>query len=164
MFDKGGETAFSLFGLFCVNINEGPSVRRLLESASEKLIVRIKCIHWAAELCARAREQFEMHPQARKIMGDNVTFMHGHHHKEFRRRVLPLFTDKALATYVELQARFCSGPSGPHHMMFSQDNIIREHLTDWNTKMAEAKDGLELRPLVWYFASRIPGPDRAARA
>ena len=34
----------------------------------------------------------------------------------------------------------------------AQDNIIREHLTEWNHKMAEAKNGLEMRQLVWCAA------------
>jgi len=40
MFARGGSTAFSLFGLFCVKLNEAATVRKVFDSASANLTVR----------------------------------------------------------------------------------------------------------------------------
>lgn len=44
---------------------------------------------------------------AEKILGsDNIAFMHGPEHTALRKQLLPLFTTKALSTYLTIQERF----------------------------------------------------------
>lgn len=44
---------------------------------------------------------------AEKILGsDNIAFMHGPEHAALRKQLLPLFTTKALSTYLTIQERF----------------------------------------------------------
>jgi cytochrome P450 family 710 subfamily A protein len=56
-----------------------------------------------------------LHPNAVRLLGeDNIAFMQGPGHKELRKRLLPLFTKKALGVYLNIQ-----------------EKAIREHLANW---------------------------------
>lgn len=55
-----------------------------------------------------------LHPNAVRLLGeDNIAFMQGPGHKELRKRLLPLFTKKALGVYLNIQ-----------------EKAIREHLAN----------------------------------
>ncbi|KAH7352174.1 hypothetical protein KP509_19G033500 [Ceratopteris richardii] len=70
------------------------------------------------------------HPFGSKLFGDiNLIFMYGDEHKDLRRRLAPLFTIKALATYVTIQER-----------------TIRSHIERW-LMMASNGSPLTLRVL-----------------
>jgi len=59
--------------------------------------------------------QIVLHPNAVRLLGeDNIAFMQGASHKELRKRLLPLFTKKALGVYLSIQ-----------------EKTIREHLSRW---------------------------------
>lgn len=69
-----------------------------------------------------------LHPNAVTLLGEgNIAFMQGAGHKELRKRLLPLFTKKALGLYVKLQ-----------------EAAIREHFDNW----MKMKQPLTMRPLV----------------
>jgi cytochrome P450 family 710 subfamily A protein len=69
-----------------------------------------------------------LHPNAVRLLGEgNIAFMQGEKHKELRKRLLPLFTKKALGLYVRLQ-----------------EKAIREHFDKW----IKMKGPIEMRPLV----------------
>lgn len=47
-----------------------------------------------------------LHPNAVRLLGeDNIAFMQGAAHKELRKRLLPLFTKKALGVYLDIQIK-----------------------------------------------------------
>lgn len=47
-----------------------------------------------------------LHPNAVRLLGeDNIAFMQGAAHKELRKRLLPLFTKKALGVYLDIQVK-----------------------------------------------------------
>lgn len=73
----------------------------------------------------------ELHPNARMILGGkNIAFAHGPDHKNLRKSFLPLFTRRALSTYVIKQDTiirylgfrvFAEGPSAINlHFRFSE--------------------------------------------
>jgi cytochrome P450 len=62
-------------------------------------------------------EGFELigHPFGKKIFGENnMIMMRGEQHKDLRRRLLPLFSVKALGAYVEIQVSRPGGTWGGH--------------------------------------------------
>eukprot|EP01120_Amphizonella_sp_Union-15-10_P015748 TRINITY_DN8153_c0_g1_i1.p1 TRINITY_DN8153_c0_g1~~TRINITY_DN8153_c0_g1_i1.p1 ORF type:complete len:488 (-),score=68.55 TRINITY_DN8153_c0_g1_i1:37-1500(-) len=68
---------------------------------------------------------------AEKILGkNNIAFLNGPHHKELRKQLLPLFTRKAMSTYIHIQ-----------------EKLIREHLKQWS-QLSSNGQFIELRPLV----------------
>ena len=61
---------------------------------------------------------------AKKILGDNnIAFMHGPAHKDLRRKLLPLFTKKALKVYSSIQ-----------------EKVTREHIAKWLQTFSSTED------------------------
>merc|ERR1711862_644620 len=84
-----------------------------------------------------------LHPNAEILLGkDNIAFLQGEKHKELRKRLLPLFTKKALAVYLSIQ-----------------EKAIREHLQQWLEMPQPIEMRLVLRDLnVWTSQSVFVGP------
>eukprot|EP00339_Tiarina_fusa_P013765 CAMPEP_0117007806 /NCGR_PEP_ID=MMETSP0472-20121206/7555_1 /TAXON_ID=693140 ORGANISM="Tiarina fusus, Strain LIS" /NCGR_SAMPLE_ID=MMETSP0472 /ASSEMBLY_ACC=CAM_ASM_000603 /LENGTH=428 /DNA_ID=CAMNT_0004709681 /DNA_START=167 /DNA_END=1450 /DNA_ORIENTATION=+ len=84
-----------------------------------------------------------LHPNAEILLGkDNIAFLQGEKHKELRKRLLPLFTKKALSVYLAIQER-----------------AIRDHLEKWLQMPGEIEMRLVLRDLnVWTSQSVFVGP------
>ena len=74
-----------------------------------------------------------LHPNATRLLGrDNIAFINGATHKNLRIALLPLFTTKALAIYLHIQ-----------------EKAIRDHMSQWCEISSKAKDGVEMRPLIY---------------
>ncbi|CAF2868795.1 unnamed protein product [Rotaria sp. Silwood2] len=74
-----------------------------------------------------------LHPNAVRLLGnDNIAFMNGSTHKTLRMTLLPLFTTKALSIYLHIQ-----------------EEAIREHMKKWCQISQNAKDGIEMRSLIY---------------
>eukprot|EP01135_Chromosphaera_perkinsii_P007764 Nk52_evm1s977 gene=Nk52_evmTU1s977 len=64
---------------------------------------------------------------AKRILGENnIAFMHGPAHKDLRRKLLPLFTKKALRVYVDIQ-----------------EKVTREFIGDWLAKHKEESEKMK---------------------
>eukprot|EP00897_Mesotaenium_endlicherianum_P007114 jgi/Mesen1/6430/ME000329S05584 len=76
--------------------------------------------------------RFVGHPLGKKLFGEhNMIFMTGDEHKELRRRLSPMFTLKALGTYIDIQER-----------------TIRDHLDRWSTEAQATKEPFIMRHLL----------------
>jgi len=78
-----------------------------------------------------ASRNFELHLSwgARAILSDNcIAFLHGNAHKELKKQLFPLFTPKAISTYIPVQER-----------------CIRTFINKW---LDECKGLTEFRPLA----------------
>lgn len=96
------------------------------------LIADSECSRRVFERCS-ADMPLILHPNATRLLGkDNIAFMNGPTHKTLRIALLPLFTNKALSTYLHIQ-----------------EKAIRSHLQRWCQLTATAATGTELRPLIY---------------
>lgn len=74
-----------------------------------------------------------LHPNAYRLLGhDNIAFMNGQIHKSLRIALLPLFTTKALSTYLHIQ-----------------EKAIRDHMKKWTEISDTSKNGIEMRSLIY---------------
>ena len=104
----------SIIGRFFVLIADSESSRKVFERCSADM-------------------PLVLHPNANRLLGrDNIAFINGATHKALRIALLPLFTTKALATYLH-----------------TQEKAIRAHMSHWCELSNNAKDGLEMRPLIY---------------
>ena len=104
----------SIIGRFFVLITDSESGRKIFEKCSSDM-------------------PLILHPNASRLLGnDNIAFMNGHIHKTLRIGLLPLFTTKALSTYLHIQ-----------------EKAIRDHMNNWCLISEQTKEGLEMRPLVY---------------
>jgi len=80
-----------------------------------------------------------LHPNASALLGEhNIAFLQGEKHKELRKRILPLFTKKALSVYVSLQ-----------------DKAIRQHMEEWLKAPNPTEMRLVLRDLNLYTSQSV---------
>lgn len=71
------------------------------------------------------------HPFGKRLFGENnLIFMFGEEHKDLRRRLAPLFTHKALSTYVAIQ-----------------EKTVKKHIEEWLAMARSSKGPLALRNL-----------------
>ncbi|CAF1632358.1 unnamed protein product [Adineta ricciae] len=112
--DYGKLSWNSIIGRFFVLVADSESCRKVFERCSADMPLLL-------------------HPNANRLLGDdNIAFMNGHIHKTLRIALLPLFTTKALSTYLHIQ-----------------EEAIRSHMKNWCELSKNAKDGIEMRPLVY---------------
>jgi cytochrome P450 family 710 subfamily A protein len=104
----------SIIGRFFVLIADSENSRKIFEKCSSDM-------------------PLILHPNASRLLGnDNIAFMNGQIHKTLRIALLPLFTTKALSTYLHIQ-----------------EKAIRDHMNKWCQISQTSKDGLEMRPLIY---------------
>lgn len=111
--EKTGLSCNLIFGKFAVFIRDS--------KLSQKVFTNVK------------PDAFHLigHPFGSKLFGDNnLVFMFGETHKDLRRRLAPLFTHKALLTYVAIQER-----------------TIKSHIEKWLEMARRCKGPLTLRNL-----------------
>jgi len=124
-FDLGKLSANTLVGQFVVVSSDADITRNILLNSSEEM-------------------PLILHPNAYKLLGkNNMAFMNGPYHKELRRRLLPLFTEKALSVYLKLQQEAIHDYLQLWFKMFQQP-------TSSSYKEHHGKDGgLKMKSLIW---------------
>lgn len=112
---RGKLSANGLLGKFMVMSTDAKESRKIFESCSDKL-------------------PLYLHPNSEHLFGSkNISFINGAYHKELRRRLLPMFTPKALGVYLDMQAK-----------------AIREHIQQWEAQSKQnGAKGLEMKPVIF---------------
>lgn len=105
----------SIIGQYFVMCADSECTRKVFENCSEQL-------------------PLALHPNAYRLLGrDNIAFLNGPGHKALRASLLPLFSQKALSTYLSIQ-----------------EKAIRESLREWSQSIKQSGDnGLEMRTLIY---------------
>ncbi|UJR24529.1 hypothetical protein I4U23_005904 [Adineta vaga] len=112
--DYGKLSWNSIIGRFFVLIADSEYCRKIFERCSAEM-------------------PLVLHPNANRLLGnDNIAFMNGQIHKILRIALLPLFTTKALSTYLHIQ-----------------EEAIRNHMKKWCELSQNSTNGIEMRPLVY---------------
>jgi cytochrome P450 family 710 subfamily A protein len=104
----------SIIGQYFVMVTEADTVRKVFENVSSTM-------------------PLILHPNAETLLGkDNIAFLNGPEHKNLKASLLPLFTLRALTTYLDIQQKH-----------------IRESLQSWVELSKVSGKPLEMRPLIY---------------
>lgn len=109
----GGLSWNSIIGKLIIMVCDDEKVRQVFKNCSEDM-------------------PLALHPNAYTLLGkDNIAFLNGHVHKTLRQQLLPLFTEKNLKMYIDLQVQ-----------------CIRDYFVKWS-EMSTKKGEMEMRPAIY---------------